>query len=83
MYGPTFPRDGPFEFASSLSLGEDSTGWILDLRGQVWFTTGVTPQKPEGSGHWYQVGNTVELFVCKDHPKDQRNVVFIHRWPLC
>jgi len=29
--------------------------WIIDMSGHVWFTTGVTADCPDGSGHWYQV----------------------------
>jgi len=29
--------------------------WVVDIDGQVWFTTGVSAVQPDGSGHWYQV----------------------------
>ncbi len=37
------------------------------------------PNKPRESTNQYT--NTVKL-VYKDHPRDQKNVVFIHRWSL-
>lgn len=40
---------------SSCDLGTDDTGWVIDVVGRVWFTTGVTTGQPTGSGQWFQV----------------------------
>jgi len=29
--------------------------WVVDVTGQVWFTTSVSAVQPEGSGRWWQV----------------------------
>ena len=52
-----FFSEGPCQLVSSFSLDDNQTAWILDLVGRVWFTTGVSPDKPVGSGYWWQVYN--------------------------
>ena len=41
--------------ASSICLGDRSTGWLIDVVDRVWFTKDVTMTTPEGDGKWYQV----------------------------
>ena len=41
--------------AAHLSLGPDGVAWMVDVAGNVWFTTGVTQRSPFGSGAWWQV----------------------------
>ncbi|TEA29800.1 hypothetical protein DBR06_SOUSAS7110058 [Sousa chinensis] len=43
-----------------ITLGDQQTLWALDVRGHLWFRTGVVSKKPQGDDdHWWQVG--VEL----------------------
>ncbi|KAK7104074.1 hypothetical protein V1264_018848 [Littorina saxatilis] len=44
----------PFLF-SSVSVDNEGIGWAVDVLGQIWFTDAVSPQRPAGSGHWWQV----------------------------
>ncbi|CAH1791291.1 unnamed protein product [Owenia fusiformis] len=39
----------------SVAFGDKNTLWLLDLSGQLWFTTGVTSETPQGSGKCWQV----------------------------
>ncbi|XP_047397901.1 tectonin beta-propeller repeat-containing protein 2 isoform X2 [Sciurus carolinensis] len=42
-----------------ITLGDQHTLWALDIRGKLWFRTGVVPKKPQGDdGHWWQVSIT-------------------------
>ena len=40
---------------SSLELGAEGTGWVVDVVGRVWYTTGITAAKPHGDGQFWQV----------------------------
>uniref|UniRef100_H0UTE8 Tectonin beta-propeller repeat containing 2 n=1 Tax=Cavia porcellus TaxID=10141 RepID=H0UTE8_CAVPO len=42
-----------------ITLGDQHTLWALDIRGKLWFRTGVVPKKPQGDDdHWWQVSIT-------------------------
>lgn len=42
-----------------VTLGDQQTLWALDIRGNLWFRTGVVPKKPQGDDdHWWQVSIT-------------------------
>ncbi|KAM5273691.1 tectonin beta-propeller repeat-containing protein 2 [Ctenodactylus gundi] len=42
-----------------ITLGDQHTLWALDVRGKLWFRTGVVPKKPQGDdSHWWQVSIT-------------------------
>uniref|UniRef100_A0A673V4T0 Tectonin beta-propeller repeat containing 2 n=1 Tax=Suricata suricatta TaxID=37032 RepID=A0A673V4T0_SURSU len=42
-----------------ITLGDQQTLWALDIRGNLWFRTGVVPKKPQGDDdHWWQVSIT-------------------------
>uniref|UniRef100_A0A8D2HEM6 Tectonin beta-propeller repeat containing 2 n=1 Tax=Urocitellus parryii TaxID=9999 RepID=A0A8D2HEM6_UROPR len=42
-----------------ITLGDQHTLWALDIRGKLWFRTGVVPKKPQGDdSHWWQVSIT-------------------------
>ncbi|XP_004645455.1 tectonin beta-propeller repeat-containing protein 2 [Octodon degus] len=42
-----------------ITLGDQHTLWALDVRGKLWFRTGVAAKKPQGDdGHWWQVSIT-------------------------
>ncbi|XP_013385306.1 tectonin beta-propeller repeat-containing protein 2-like isoform X1 [Lingula anatina] len=40
---------------TSISLADQDRGWLMDTSGKIWFCSGVSPQKPEGEGTWWQV----------------------------
>lgn len=40
-----------------MTLGDQQTLWALDIRGTLWFRTGIVAKKPQGEDdHWWQVG---------------------------
>lgn len=40
-----------------ITLGGQQTLWALDIRGNLWFRTGIVSKKPQGDDdHWWQVG---------------------------
>ncbi|KAM9711051.1 tectonin beta-propeller repeat-containing protein 2 isoform 2-T2 [Dama dama] len=42
-----------------ITLGDQQSLWALDIRGNLWFRTGVVSKKPQGDdGHWWQVSIT-------------------------
>ncbi|XP_034623824.1 tectonin beta-propeller repeat-containing protein 2 isoform X1 [Trachemys scripta elegans] len=42
-----------------ITLGDQQTLWALDIRGNLWFRTGVVSKKPQGDDdHWWQVSIT-------------------------
>uniref|UniRef100_A0A4W3IVS6 Tectonin beta-propeller repeat containing 2 n=1 Tax=Callorhinchus milii TaxID=7868 RepID=A0A4W3IVS6_CALMI len=42
-----------------IALGDQQTSWALDTNGNLWFRSGVTPNKPQGEDdHWWQVSIT-------------------------
>lgn len=42
-----------------VTLGDQQTLWALDIRGNLWFRTGIVPKKPQGDDdHWWQVSIT-------------------------
>ncbi|XP_057586638.1 tectonin beta-propeller repeat-containing protein 2 isoform X2 [Hippopotamus amphibius kiboko] len=42
-----------------ITLGDQQTLWALDIRGNLWFRTGVVSKKPQGDdAHWWQVSIT-------------------------
>lgn len=42
-----------------VTLGDQQTLWALDIRGTLWFRTGIVPKKPQGEDdHWWQVSIT-------------------------
>ncbi|KAM6171523.1 tectonin beta-propeller repeat-containing protein 2 [Erethizon dorsatum] len=42
-----------------ITLGDQHTLWALDIRGKLWFRTGMVPKKPQGDDdHWWQVSIT-------------------------
>nr|XP_058914179.1 tectonin beta-propeller repeat-containing protein 2 [Kogia breviceps] len=42
-----------------ITLGDQQTLWALDIRGHLWFRTGVVSKKPQGDDdHWWQVSIT-------------------------
>ncbi|XP_027427853.2 tectonin beta-propeller repeat-containing protein 2 isoform X1 [Zalophus californianus] len=45
--------------AVCIALGDQQTLWALDIRGNLWFRTGVASKKPQGDDdHWWQVSIT-------------------------
>ncbi|XP_067580907.1 tectonin beta-propeller repeat-containing protein 2 isoform X5 [Pseudorca crassidens] len=42
-----------------ITLGDQQTLWALDVRGHLWFRTGVVSKKPQGDDdHWWQASIT-------------------------
>ncbi|KAF5920093.1 hypothetical protein HPG69_009836, partial [Diceros bicornis minor] len=42
-----------------ITLGDQQTLWALDIRGNLWFRTGIVSKKPQGDDdHWWQVSIT-------------------------
>ncbi|XP_077632608.1 tectonin beta-propeller repeat-containing protein 2 isoform X1 [Crocuta crocuta] len=42
-----------------VTLGDQQTLWALDIRGNLWFRTGIVSKKPQGDDdHWWQVSVT-------------------------
>uniref|UniRef100_A0A8C0HX77 Tectonin beta-propeller repeat containing 2 n=1 Tax=Balaenoptera musculus TaxID=9771 RepID=A0A8C0HX77_BALMU len=42
-----------------ITLGDQQTLWALDIRGHLWFRTGIVSKKPQGDDdHWWQVSIT-------------------------
>uniref|UniRef100_A0A8C3W329 Tectonin beta-propeller repeat containing 2 n=1 Tax=Catagonus wagneri TaxID=51154 RepID=A0A8C3W329_9CETA len=42
-----------------VTLGSQQTLWALDIRGNLWFRTGIVSKKPQGDDdHWWQVSIT-------------------------
>uniref|UniRef100_A0A8D1M6W5 HPS5-like beta-propeller domain-containing protein n=1 Tax=Sus scrofa TaxID=9823 RepID=A0A8D1M6W5_PIG len=42
-----------------ITLGGQQTLWALDIRGNLWFRTGIVSKKPQGDDdHWWQVSIT-------------------------
>ncbi|XP_008579093.1 PREDICTED: tectonin beta-propeller repeat-containing protein 2 [Galeopterus variegatus] len=42
-----------------ITLGDQQTLWALDVRGNLWFRTGIVSKKPQGDDdHWWQVSIT-------------------------
>ncbi|KAJ8780248.1 hypothetical protein J1605_011851 [Eschrichtius robustus] len=42
-----------------ITLGDQQTLWALDIRGHLWFRTGIISKKPQGDDdHWWQVSIT-------------------------
>ncbi|XP_054423717.1 tectonin beta-propeller repeat-containing protein 2 [Pteronotus mesoamericanus] len=42
-----------------ITLGDQQTLWALDIRGSLWFRTGIVSKKPQGDDeHWWQVSIT-------------------------
>lgn len=42
-----------------VTLGDQQTLWALDIRGTLWFRTGIVAKKPQGEDdHWWQVSIT-------------------------
>ncbi|XP_040334227.1 tectonin beta-propeller repeat-containing protein 2 isoform X4 [Herpailurus yagouaroundi] len=42
-----------------ITLGDQQTLWALDIRGNLWFRTGIISKKPQGDDdHWWQVSIT-------------------------
>jgi len=35
--------------------------WVIDMSGQVWFTTGLSADHPDGSGRWWQASYSHSL----------------------
>lgn len=44
-----------------VTLGDQQTLWALDIRGNLWFRTGIVSKKPQGDDdHWWQVGTPLQ-----------------------
>lgn len=44
-----------------ITLGDQQTLWALDIRGNLWFRTGIVSKKPQGDDdHWWQVGTQLQ-----------------------
>ncbi|XP_042091458.1 tectonin beta-propeller repeat-containing protein 2 isoform X1 [Ovis aries] len=42
-----------------ITLGDQQSLWALDIRGNLWFRTGIVSKKPQGDDdHWWQVSVT-------------------------
>jgi hypothetical protein len=48
-------RFSPGPVAANIDLADDGTAWVVDVVGRLWFTTDISPDKPQGSGLWWQV----------------------------
>ncbi|XP_046579933.1 tectonin beta-propeller repeat-containing protein 2-like isoform X3 [Haliotis rubra] len=47
---------------SHITLGDEGTGWGVDVVGRIWFCCNITMAAPCGDGHWWQVPMS-EYFV--------------------
>ncbi|XP_071079116.1 tectonin beta-propeller repeat-containing protein 2-like [Haliotis cracherodii] len=47
---------------SHVTLGDEGTGWGVDVVGRIWFCCNITMATPCGDGHWWQVPMS-EYFV--------------------